>query len=252
MWPRPFLASLGVSFLLITTKAGEIHERTFNLPGNRYVKVSHEFDYSADVVSFTIEGDTTGYISLGFAHDKKHDDDNEYDTVVVGVKDGEGYVGSYAQTNWHDLDRQSEVRYKYVDGSESNGVTTVTVERTITTCYDESFDWRQVGDVVLAYVSLNEEDVSEVSPYMPEYIDLRLHQIEEKKGHMTLFTHSMTFVDHLDSLLPTTDNQRKREVLQGGVDAEDSSSLTTCTVHKLGDDFDFYIGYRPDFEVGIT
>ena len=225
--------------------AADLHTRTFQLADNRYVRVSHRIQNGE--ITFEVVADSTGYIVVAYSthHDKHEDGVTVYDAMMVGFKDGVAYAGSYELTNGHYLDRQPEVRYRVESGSESQGITTVNVARDITTCFDESFDFRHVGDVALVLVAASEEDPDDVSPYMPEYVDLRLGTVREAKGYTTLFTHSKTFVDHLDSELPTTNNDLKREAFQDNVDP--TSSLKTCTIHRFSDDFDFYVGYKPDF-----
>ncbi len=45
--------------------------------------------------------------------------------------------------------------------------------RNITTCYQESFDWRDVGDAVLVKVIVSLADLDEVDPTTPVNVDLR-------------------------------------------------------------------------------
>ena len=84
-------------------------------------------------IDFEMTGETEGFIALGFAHDVQSNETGTiYDGLVAGVKDGDGYLGSYSfdltEADGEKFTKNSEKRYqvnKKVTISQSAGGSSV-------------------------------------------------------------------------------------------------------------------------------
>eukprot|EP00094_Tigriopus_californicus_P006034 TCALIF_05811-PA protein Name:"Protein of unknown function" AED:0.07 eAED:0.07 QI:32/0.8/0.5/0.83/1/0.83/6/0/465 len=167
---------------------GELRmKKTFTVNG-----ISGELKWDVVDTKFHVEITVgyKGFVAVGFAHSPEFNHTQaEFDGFVGGMlSNGSEYGASYALRKGK-MVRYPEDRFQLKKSSENDRGTTLILERIITTCFKESFDARNVGDLAFVKVIIDPaaNDLASIVP-TPKSIDF--NELEMVIFPVTLFTKS--------------------------------------------------------------
>ena len=155
-----------------------------------------------------------------------------------------------------------------MSGTESGGKTTLKFERTISTCFWESFDKRDVGDVAVVKFIVGNNDLTSVDP-TPSRVTTDKYRLElsspaffpllillcpaysavVKTGRVTLFGHSQTKLDQLNTEFEGLSSFSAYVDATNLVAGSSGSQYALCRAKKTTASFTHYRGFAPDFSV---